>query len=114
MTVCKAENSTGRQNFMAPNGEMFFGGINGFNSFFPDSLKNNPYPPRVAITGFKLFNNTAPIGNDSPLKMHISETKEITLSHWQNDITFEFVALHYNKPEKINMHICLKIMMKTG
>ena len=90
----------GQAEFYGSNGEMFFGGINGFNSFFPDSLKNNPYPPRVAITGFKLFNNTVPIGNDSPLKMHISETKEITLSHWQNDITFEFVALHYNKPEK--------------
>ena len=90
----------GQAEFFSSNGEMFFGGINGFNSFFPDSLNNNPYPPRVAITGFKLFNNTVPIGNDSPLKKHISETKEITLSHWQNDITFEFVALHYNKPEK--------------
>jgi serine phosphatase RsbU (regulator of sigma subunit)/ligand-binding sensor domain-containing protein len=90
----------GQAEFYSSTGEMFFGGINGFNSFFPNSLKNNPYPPRVAITGFKLFNNTVPIGNDSPLKMHISETEEITLSHWQNDITFEFVALHYNKPEK--------------
>jgi len=90
----------GQAEFYSSTGEMFFGGINGFNSFFPDSLNNNPYPPRIAITGFKLFNTSVPIGNDSPLKKHISETKEITLSHWQNDITFEFVALHFNKPEK--------------
>lgn len=90
----------GQAEFYSSTGEMFFGGINGFNSFFPDSLMNNPYPPRVAITEFRLFNKPVSIGNDSPLKMHISETKEINLSHWQNDISFEFVALHYNKPKE--------------
>jgi serine phosphatase RsbU (regulator of sigma subunit) len=90
----------GQAEFYSSTGEMFFGGINGFNSFFPDSLRNNPYPPRVAITDFKLFNNSVQIGKDSPLKKHISETDEIKLSHWQNDISFEFVALHFNKPEK--------------
>ncbi|MCW8811082.1 MAG: triple tyrosine motif-containing protein, partial [Ignavibacteriaceae bacterium] len=90
----------GQAEFYSSTGEMFFGGINGFNSFFPDSLRNNPYPPRVAITDFKLFNSSVPIGGDSPLKVHVSETNEIELAHWQNDISFEFVALHYNKPEK--------------
>jgi serine phosphatase RsbU (regulator of sigma subunit)/streptogramin lyase len=98
----------GQAEFYSSTGEMFFGGINGFNSFFPDSLKNNPYPPRVAITGFKLFNSTVSIGNDSALKKHISETNEIKLSHWQNDITFEFVALHYNKPEENRYAYILK------
>ena len=90
----------GQAEFYSSTGEMFFGGINGFNSFFPDSLRNNPYPPRVAITDFKLFNSSVPIGEDSPLKVHVSETDKIELAHWQNDISFEFVALHYNKPEK--------------
>ncbi|RKY98443.1 MAG: histidine kinase [Ignavibacteriae bacterium] len=90
----------GQAEFYSSTGEMFFGGIDGFNSFFPDSLMNNPYPPRVAITEFRLFNKPVSIGHDSPLNMHISETKEITLSYWQNDISFEFVALHYNKPEE--------------
>jgi serine phosphatase RsbU (regulator of sigma subunit)/ligand-binding sensor domain-containing protein len=90
----------GQAEFFSSTGEMFFGGINGFNSFFPDSLRNNPYPPRVAITDFELFNERVPISESSPLKKHISETKEITLSHWQNDISFKFVALHYNKPKE--------------
>jgi serine phosphatase RsbU (regulator of sigma subunit)/ligand-binding sensor domain-containing protein len=90
----------GQAEFYSSAGEMFFGGINGLNSFYPDSLRNNPYPPRIAITDFELFNKSAPIGGDSPLKKHISETDEITLSHWQNDISFDFVALHYNKPEE--------------
>jgi len=90
----------GQAEFYSSAGEMFFGGINGLNSFFPDSLRNNPYPPRIAITDFKLFNKSVSIGGDSPLKKHISETDEIILSHWQNDISFEFVALHYNKPKE--------------
>ena len=54
----------------------------------------------VEITDFKLFGHTVPIGGNSPLKKHISETDEIKLAHWQNDISFEFVALHYNRPEE--------------
>jgi len=81
-------------------GDMFFGGIDGFNIFHPDSIKDNPYEPKIAITDFKLFGESVPIGKNFPLKKHISETSEIKLSHWQNNISFEFVALHYNQPEK--------------
>ncbi len=82
------------------NGDMFFGGINGFNVFHPDSIKDNPYEPQIAITDFKLFGESVPIGENFPLKKHISETNEIRLTHWQNNISFDFVALHYNQPEK--------------
>lgn len=81
-------------------GEMFFGGIDGFNIFHPDSIRDNPYEPQIAITDFKLFGQTVPISENSPLKKHISETGEIKLAHWQNNVSFEFVALHYNQPEK--------------
>jgi len=81
-------------------GEMFFGGINGFNVFHPDSIRDNPYEPNIAITDFKLFGESVLIGDDSPLKRHISLTEEVRLAHWQNNISFEFVSLHYNQPEK--------------
>ncbi len=81
-------------------GEMFFGGIDGFNIFHPDSIRDNPYEPQIAITDFKLFGQSVPINENSPLKKNISETEEIKLAHWQNNISFEFVALHYNQPEK--------------
>ncbi len=89
----------GQSCFRSRSGELFFGGINGFNAFFPDSLRKNPYPPQVAITDFKLFGKTVKPGVKSPIKKHISETREITLAHWQNDISFDFVGLHYNRPE---------------
>ena len=88
-----------KSQFNNKNGEMFFGGINGFNSFFPaDIYKKNNIPPKVVITDFKIFNESVAIGNNSPLKKDISFTKSITLSHDENDFSFEFVALHYTQP----------------
>jgi hypothetical protein len=40
-------------------GEMFFGGSNGFNAFFPDQIVDNPHPPPVFITEFLLANKQA-------------------------------------------------------
>ena len=81
-------------------GEMFFGGENGFNSFYPDSIKYNPHVPPVVITDFQLFNKTVLPGDDSPLKRLISEIDKIILSHNQNLISFEFATLDYTIPSK--------------
>ena len=89
----------GQAFFKSPSGEMFFGGINGLNAFHPDSIKDNPIAPQLAFTDFKLFYESVSIGGKSPLKKHISETDSIALDYWQNDISFEFVALHYGRPE---------------
>ncbi len=90
----------GQAFFKNSNGEMFFGGIKGLNVFHPDSVADNPYVPKIAITEFMLFQEPVRSGDGSPLKKHISETRRIDLSHDQNDISFEFVVLHYNQPDK--------------
>ncbi|ALJ06120.1 hypothetical protein APS56_13710 [Pseudalgibacter alginicilyticus] len=82
-------------------GELMFGGRNGFNIFNPDEIIDNPNPPKVKITSFKLFNKAVDIGSeDSPLKRHISQTKDLKLNHEQSVLTFGFVALNYSSPEK--------------
>ncbi|MBC7829192.1 MAG: response regulator [Chitinophagaceae bacterium] len=83
------------------NGEILFGGINGFNRFHPSSMNENEVIPRIAITDFQLFNNPVIIGDkNSPLRQHISETKEIVLSYDQSVFTVEYTALNYTVPEK--------------
>ena len=79
-------------------GEMFFGGYNGFVSFFPG--KNNPIPPKTIISDFRIFNESIKPGSDSPLTKHISEVESIKLSPSQNAFSFEFLALHFSRPEK--------------
>ncbi|MFC2103198.1 sigma 54-interacting transcriptional regulator [Bacteroidota bacterium] len=81
-------------------GVMYFGGDNGFNVINPNELIDNPYPPQIVITEIKLFDISLPIGGDSPLKTHINIAKEIELSYDQNDLTLEYVALHYSRSEE--------------
>jgi len=85
-------------------GEMFFGGVNGFNAFHPDSIKDNPNLPSIVLTSFKLFNKTVPIGKTADgralLSQSITETGHLTLSYKDNILSFEFAALHYVSPDQ--------------
>jgi len=82
-------------------GEMYFGGLNGFNVFFPDNIKENSFVPPVHLTDFLIFNKPVAIGEKgSPLSKHISQVKEIVLTHNQSFITFKYVALNFIFSEK--------------
>ncbi|MBM2846505.1 MAG: Histidine kinase, partial [Bacteroidetes bacterium] len=76
------------------NGRMYFGGINGFNEFHPDSIVLNPTPPPVVITRFIVFDR------EIPLPRAITATHEITLERNQNFFSFEFAALDFTAPAK--------------
>jgi len=84
-------------------GEMFFGGINGFNGFFPDQIEDNSYIPGIVITDLQIFNRSVGIGEEidglTILAKHISETGEIRLSYRHTGLSFEYAALHYAAPD---------------
>jgi signal transduction histidine kinase/ligand-binding sensor domain-containing protein/DNA-binding response OmpR family regulator len=87
------------------NGEMLFGGNNGFNIFYPDSVKDNPFIPPVIITEFQLLHKPVSVGFDKStnrtiLKKSITVTEEIELLYDDNVISFEFAALDFHIPEK--------------
>ncbi|MBN1951556.1 MAG: hypothetical protein JW801_10150, partial [Bacteroidales bacterium] len=90
--------------YKSQSGEMMFGGINGFNTFFPKDIVDNPSVPGVVITDLKIFNKSVPIGKKVSgrqiLEKSISVTKGIRLGRKQNIFTFEFAALHYADPPK--------------
>ena len=84
-----------------PSGALVFGGTNGFNMFYPDSIKFNTRQPLVYITDLKISNRQVRVGvENSPLQKNISETKKITLTHEQNSFTIEFVAINYTRSAK--------------
>jgi two-component system sensor histidine kinase ChiS len=90
--------------YQSNSGEMFFGGTNGFNAFYPDSIRENPRIPPIVITDFQIFNTSVPVGEwkdgrSIPTKS-ITETKTIELSYKENVFSFEFAALEYTAPEK--------------
>ncbi|TAD95063.1 MAG: hypothetical protein EAZ97_16055 [Bacteroidetes bacterium] len=97
-------NEFNRKSFhRAFDGELFFGGVNGVNAFYPERIKINHYKPDIVITEFFLYNEKVQISNDSivsPLKEHIDLTEEIVLNYKQNFFAFEFASLHFDIPEK--------------
>jgi signal transduction histidine kinase/ligand-binding sensor domain-containing protein/CheY-like chemotaxis protein/AraC-like DNA-binding protein len=80
-------------------GQMFFGGINGFNAFYPTDIKSNHFVPPVYVTNFQVFNKTMVPGKDSTLEKDISLTDHIQLNYLQSSISFSFAALNYLAPE---------------
>ncbi|MEN8223501.1 MAG: two-component regulator propeller domain-containing protein [Acidobacteriota bacterium] len=75
-------------------GEMFFGGIEGFNTFFPQNINDNKFVPPVVLTSFYKFNKKI-----FPEK-HISEMKEIELTYRDYFFSFEFAVLDFTAPKK--------------
>jgi PAS domain S-box-containing protein len=89
--------------YRSKSGEMFFGGNNGLNSFFPDSIKDDSYLPKVVFTDFQVLNQKVLIGQklfDHVILEHsIVVTKRITLPYQANIFTIEFAALNYLNPK---------------
>ncbi len=75
-------------------GQFYFGGINGFNVFVPENIKQNSYIPPVVFTDFNVLNR-----EDFQLEKSILETKEIRLSY-KDTFSFEFAALNYTASAK--------------
>ncbi|MFT4927782.1 MAG: ligand-binding sensor domain-containing protein/signal transduction histidine kinase/class 3 adenylate cyclase [Phenylobacterium sp.] len=101
--------------FKNRNGELFFGGIKGFNRFFAENIQDDAQQPTVILTDFLLANQPVPIQprlkqgeqrqqNDNnagfELSKTINELDHLTLTHQQNLMSFEFAALHFANPMK--------------
>jgi len=81
-------------------GEMYFGGINGFNRFYPTDIRLNHFVAPVYITGLQIFNkDILPGQNKSPLKNDISFTHDIDLNYKQSTLSFDFAILNYTASE---------------
>lgn len=98
-------------------GVMYFGGNNGFNQFFPDKIKEDPFESPLVFTDFLIFNKKVPIADSdsdpSPVKKDISATQAISLSYKSSVISFEFASLNYTSPEKKQYAYMLEGFDKT-
>jgi len=83
---------------------MLFGGVNGFNAFYPKNIRENTFKSETVITDFMISNNSVQIGEEVNgrviLENTINNTKEIQLKYWENSFSFEFAGLHYAAPRK--------------
>ena len=85
--------------FKSKSGAFFFGGINGYNSFYPANIQDDRSQYPLYLTELSINNRLIkPSENDSPLEKHISETQAITLSHDNNNFSIGFASLNYSAP----------------
>ncbi len=80
-------------------GEMYFGGLDGFNYFNPAFLNQNKNTPSLVITDLKIGNKSINPIENSEIAEPISVAKEIILSYKQN-FSLDFVALNYTAPHE--------------
>lgn len=76
-------------------GMLFFGGINGFNAFYPHEVKDSSYSPPLVITDFQALNKPYFIDES------VTEKKEFSFSHREYVYTFKFASLDFSAPGKI-------------
>lgn len=85
-------------------GEIFFGGPDGLNAFYPDEIKSDTTVAKMIFTDFRIFNKSIPYGqnynNRVLLEKPIFNTEKVELKYKENSFTIEFTALNYFYPEK--------------
>ena len=75
-------------------GQLVFSGASGSVGFYPDRLRRDMRIPPVYVMDIRIFNKSLDLDTATPF------IRELTLSHYQHALTFEFAALSYTSPGK--------------
>jgi ligand-binding sensor domain-containing protein len=83
-----------RASYKSKDGEIFFGGMNGFNSFNPHELFENKFIPSIEFTSFEKLNKK---GTEN---IHIVSKDTVVLNYGDISFNVEFSALEYTSSNK--------------
>lgn len=93
-------------------GEMFFGGINGLNSFYPDQIKTNPVKPKAVLSSMQLYNSEVSIDkiydDHVILDKRLNVIQDVQLKYFENIIAIEFAGLLYSQTSLLKYKYRLK------
>jgi signal transduction histidine kinase/ligand-binding sensor domain-containing protein/HPt (histidine-containing phosphotransfer) domain-containing protein/BarA-like signal transduction histidine kinase len=98
--------------YKSKSGELFFGGANGYNHFYPQDIKDDIVLPNIVLTDFLIHNKHVEIvSNKATTKVtdkrtntrftvdaDINQLETLTLTHLEKLISFEFSALSFSEP----------------
>jgi signal transduction histidine kinase/ligand-binding sensor domain-containing protein/DNA-binding response OmpR family regulator len=113
----EAEGLQGREftenaSYKTREGELVFGGGNGFNIFNPGSLQFNKSVPNLVFTDFQVFNQSVGVGEkingEAILERSITETRAVKLKYNENVFSVEFAALNYFNPDKVKLQYMMQ------
>jgi signal transduction histidine kinase/ligand-binding sensor domain-containing protein len=81
-------------------GKLMFGGINGYNSFYPDSITSDTVMTDMVITDFRIFNKKIELSDSNRLNTSIIYADQLNLSWKDKVISFEFSGMQFSEPQK--------------
>lgn len=82
----------GKSFYKDDEGQLYFGGINGFNIINPKKIIDNPHLPNIYIESVELFNK--------PIALNEMFKDTLVFKSRENVLTFNFSALNYLNPAK--------------
>jgi len=85
----------------ASDGKFYFGGTEGYDAFYPDSIKINTVKPKTYLTQVLLFNKPIGANDGSGIMNSTAEyANELTFKHNQSVITLRYLAVNYTNSSK--------------
>jgi len=92
--------------FKDKTGKLYFGGINGFNAFYPQNIVEERKELEITLTNFYLFNKPVRKGDRSDKKeivdVAVMDADVFHLAHDDNTFSFEFSTFDFSNPERIS------------
>lgn len=85
--------------YRAPDGKMYFGGVDGYNGFDPKAIRVRNYAPPILFTGFSI--KQRPVADFRP-------GEPIVLAHGDNFFSIRFSALEFIRNENCEYAYILK------
>ena len=102
--VCRVRNSMKHASFETRDGELWFGGPDGLNAFYPFEIKEDSSLSKMVITDLRIDNVKVKYGElingRVLLEKPIFNTDKIVLKYTENSFTIDFAALNYFFPEE--------------
>lgn len=87
--------------FTTSGGELLFGGIKGFNIFYPDSIRFGSDMPVLRLTGLKIDNRSIEEEPSFTGGKALTDVTEISLPYDKAVVSIEYAALEYLTADKI-------------
>ena len=90
--------------FKGKNDKMYFGGINGITTFYPEMFLNEKPLLGLVFTDFLVNNEPVKAGQSDILKKSLDETTSIRLKYNQRNFTIMFAALEFGVPQRVDYY----------
>lgn len=103
--------------YKSGNGDLLFGGTNGFTCFNPSAIKDIQTKPQITVTDFQIYgqsiNTTSKSGNRFIIEQDITETSSFNLSHRDNTFRVLFSTMNFVNTSQVQYKYRIKELDKA-